>query len=78
MQILKIKTTRTRDGFKAYLADDNRIHATATSSAYIAAENLAVRLFVGHNHRAQISEEVLSKIVVQPTNGGNYRATYDA
>ena len=77
MRILKIQTTRTRDGFKAWLADDDSVRATATGSAFMAAENLAVRVFVGHNNRAQISEDVLSKIVVRPTDGGNYRATYD-
>lgn len=77
MQILNIKTERTSNGFKAWLADKPNVKATSTVGAYIAAENLAIRVFVGHNHRAQISEAVLSKIVVSPTPGGNYRATYD-
>ncbi|MET0646418.1 MAG: hypothetical protein ABW208_07330 [Pyrinomonadaceae bacterium] len=78
MQILTIKTERTNDGFKAWLADKPNVKSTSTGSAYGAAENLAIKVFVGHNHRAQISEAVLSKIVVTPRQGGGYRATYDA
>jgi hypothetical protein len=78
MQILNIKTERTADGFKAWVVENPSVEATSTSTAYTAAENLAIRVFVGHNNRAQISEAVLSKIVVKPTFGVNYRATYDA
>ncbi len=77
MQILKIKTTRTRDGFRAWLDDDPSVKATSTGSEHMAAQNLAVRRFVGHNNMAQISEEVLSKIVVNRVGGGTFRATYD-
>jgi hypothetical protein len=77
VQILRIKTTKTNGGYKAWLYDDLSVTASSTTSAHTAAENLAVRVFVGHNRRAQIPEEVLSKIVVRPVDNGNYRATYD-
>ena len=77
MKILKINTTKTRDGFRAWLNDDERVTATSRQSAYLAAENLAVMVFVGRNQIRQISEDVLSKIVVRPIDGGGYRATYD-
>ena len=76
MKILKIKTSRTSAGFTAWLDDDPSKKATSTSSDHMAAENLALRVFAGHNNRAQLSEEVLSKIVVKRANGGTFRATY--
>lgn len=78
MQILNIKTECTSNGFRAQLADKPNVKATSTSTAYTAAENLAIRVFVGHNNRAQIPEEVLHKIVVTRTRDGHYRAIYDA
>ncbi|HEX8500763.1 MAG TPA: hypothetical protein VF659_09240 [Pyrinomonadaceae bacterium] len=77
MQILKIKTTRTRDGFRAWLVDDPDVKASSTSSEHMAAQNLALRVFVGHNHMAQISEEMLSKIEVKRVGGGTFRAIHD-
>lgn len=77
MRIIKIKTTKTNDGWRAWLEDDPSVKSTSTAGAYSAAENLAVKVFVGHNHRAQIDEAVLHKIVVKSVDNGNYRATYD-
>lgn len=77
MRLLKIKTSRTAAGFSAHLADDPVTKATSTSSDYTAAENLAIRLFVGHNNRAQIREEVLSRIVVKRASGSTFHATFD-
>lgn len=77
IQILKIKTGRTSAGYTAWLADEPKVKATSTSSEYMAAQNLAVRRFVGHNNLAQISEDVLSKIEVKRTGGGTFRATYN-
>ncbi len=76
MRELIIETARTNNGFRAWLTDDPNTRATSTSGPASAAYNLAVRLFLGHNHLAQLKDEDLDKVGLQPLNGGKYRATY--
>jgi hypothetical protein len=77
MRKLKIKTTRARDGYTAYLEDNPKKRATSTGNAQRAANNLAVRLFFGHNHRAQLPREELEKVIITRLNGDTFLATYD-
>ena len=73
----KIKTTSSQGGYKAWLADDPKKCSTSTISAYSAAYNLAVKLFLGHNHLAQHDAAELRKVIVSQTGHGNSLATYD-
>ncbi len=74
---LKIKTTRARGGFKAFLAEEPKTHAYSNISAYFAARNLAVRLLIGNIHHKQRDPADQEKVVVARTGDGTYLATYE-
>jgi hypothetical protein len=77
MQKLKIKTTRWPGGYKAWLSDDPKTRSTSTRCAWAAAYNLAVKVFFGHNHLAQLDPAELDKTIVTQTSQDTYLATYD-
>lgn len=77
MRKLKIKTAPCRDGYKAWLEADPKSSSTSTAGPSTAARNLAVRLFFGHNHYAQLDSTELDKVIVSQLGHGTYLATYD-
>jgi hypothetical protein len=76
MKSLTIQTSRSNGGFKAWLKDAPQTKASSTSSPSAAATNLAVRLFFGHNHFAQLDAEEVRKVDVKSIGNGSFRATY--
>lgn len=80
MRKLKIQTAPYQGGFQAWVEGERnkrKSRSTSTSSAFTAARNLAVRLFLGHNHYAQLDAETVEKVVISQTGADTYLATYE-
>lgn len=77
MKSLIIKTTKTNDGFKAWLMPDLKKSSTSPRSRHAAAFNLAVRTFLGHNRFAQLPDGEVEKVKVESQGGVFFVATYN-